>query len=165
MLGLTSALPAIWLTAGGGSPINIINQAVTRAGLFNGLVAGTGFGLQLHFLGRIPESAAFSGIAVCMLCGALFLSPYKRKNNTLFSYRYAGFALVAGGISALGLTLYTLSQQGQLAVLSIVIVSLYPLIPVLLGSAVRNEPIGSSRFTGILLSITTTILIVIGGNV
>ncbi|EGP20839.1 hypothetical protein GME_04902 [Halomonas sp. TD01] len=34
-------------------------------------------------------------------------------------------ATAAGDISALGLTLYSLSQEGELAIISIVIVSMY----------------------------------------
>ncbi|CAH1041888.1 hypothetical protein [Halomonas sp. TD01] len=39
--------------------------------------------------------------------------------------RFPVLATAAGDISALGLTLYSLSQEGELAIISIVIVSMY----------------------------------------
>ncbi|SDN67584.1 DMT family transporter [Vreelandella arcis] len=159
-LGVMIALPAIWLTAGGGR----INQgqvnSIIRTGLLFGLGAGLGFALQLHFLGQVPDHAASYGIALCMLSGAVCLLPfYQRAKPT--QKRFPLFATVAGGISALGLTLYALSQQGQLAIISIVIVSMYPLIPVVFGSLVRRERVSSASMVGIALSILAMVLITV----
>lgn len=52
--------------------------------------------------------------------------------------RYLHFATAAGGISVLRLALYALSREGQLAIISIVLVSQYPLIPVVLGSTAQG---------------------------
>nr|WP_163502628.1 DMT family transporter [Halomonas socia] len=164
-IGLLFALPGIWLTAGGKSLSSISYQAGAGSGLLHGLAAGAGFALQLYLLGRIPESAVFFGIATCMICGAFFLSPYHNNKITSSSYHYPTYAIFAGGISAIGLTLYIISQKGQLAIVSIIIVSLYPLVPVIFGSIARNEVVNSYRIIGITLSIAATMLIVVGGNV
>ena len=96
-----------------------------------------------------------------MLAGAILLLPFYQRchSNNL---RPPLFATAAGGISALGLTLYALSREGQWAMISIVVVSLYPLIPVVLGSAVRKEPISGYAMVGIALSIMTTVLVTVG---
>lgn len=78
--------------------------------------------------------------------------------------RFPLFATVAGGISALGLTLYTLSRQGQLAIVSIVIVSMYPLIPVVFGSLVRKEVVSGITMMGVVFSIVAMMLIVAGSG-
>ncbi|MDQ7732991.1 DMT family transporter [Halomonas sp. SpR1] len=162
-LGVIIALPAIWLTAGGGKPNKARMNSSTRAGLLLGLGAGLGFALQLHFLGQVPNHAAFYGIALCMLGGAVCCLPFYQRAPPARK-RFPLLATAAGGTSAWGLTLYALSREGQLAIISIVIVSMYPLIPVVFGSLVRRERISSIRVVGIVLSILATMLIVAGSG-
>lgn len=160
-MGVVTALPAIWLTAGGKAIRQVLGQRKAGVGLILGLSAGVGFALQLHFLGQIPPQATFYGIALCMLSGGLCLLPFcSRKSSN--RKRFAFFATAAGGISALGLTLYALSREGQLAIVSIMIVSMYPLIPVVFGSTIRKESISNASKIGIGLSIVATMLIVAG---
>ncbi|MDR5886527.1 EamA family transporter [Vreelandella janggokensis] len=162
-LGVMIALPAIWLTAGGNRINNKQMNSMTQTGLLFGLGAGLGFALQLHFLGQVPNHAALYGIALCMLSGAVCLLPFYQRAKPA-QKRFPLFATVAGGISALGLTLYTLSRQGQLAIISIVIVSMYPLTPVVFGSLVRRERISGTSAVGIALSLLATVLVVAGSG-
>ncbi|SES31014.1 EamA-like transporter family protein [Vreelandella subterranea] len=162
-LGVMIALPAIWLTAGGGRINTGRMNSITRTGLLFGLEAGLGFALQLHFLGQVPDHAASYGIALCMLSGAVCLLPFYQRAKPA-QKRFPLFATVAGGISALGLTMYALSQKGQLAIISIVIVSMYPLIPVVFGSLTRKEAVSGTTMTGVALSIVATMLIVAGSD-
>lgn len=162
-VGVLIALPAIWLTAGGKAVRKVLDQKKAGVGLILGLGAGIGFALQLHFLGQMPAQAAFYGIALCMLSGGICLLPFcssKSSNRKHFAF----FATAAGGISALGLTLYALSREGQLAIVSIMIVSMYPLIPVIFGSMMRKEAISNTSKIGIGLSIVATMLIVAGAH-
>ncbi|WP_447957285.1 EamA family transporter [Vreelandella sp. EE7] len=161
-LGVVIALPGIWLTAGGGRLAHTTHPFAHR-GLLFGLGAGAGFALQLHFLGLIPEPAALYGIGLCMLSGALCLLPFYRHVHQA-PRRLPLLATLAGGISALGLVLYTLSREGQLAVISIVIVSMYPLIPVVLGSLVRREAVSAAAMAGIGLSLLATVLVMAGAG-
>ena len=160
-LGVMIALPAIWLTAGGGKPSKTRMNSSTRAGLLLGLGAGLGFALQLHFLGQMPDHAAFYGIAICMLSGAVCCLPFYQHAPPARK-RFTLLATIAGGISALGLTLYALSREGKLDMISIMVVSLYPLIPVILGSLVRKEPISDYAMIGIPLSFLATMLATVG---
>ncbi|MEG3081183.1 hypothetical protein R3F64_15055 [Halomonas sp. 5021] len=159
-LGVMIALPAIWLTAGGGRLNKGQVNSTTQTGLLFGLGAGLGFVLQLHFLGQVPNHAALYGIALCMLSGALCLPPFYQRAKPA-QKRFPLFATIAGGISTLGLTLYALSRQGQLAIISIVIVSMYPLIPVVFGSLVRKEAFSGTSMMGVVLSIVATVLITV----
>lgn len=147
LLGAMIALPAIWLTAGGGKPNKAQMSGTTRTGLLLGLGAGLGFALQLHFLGQVPEPSAFYGIALCMFSGAICCLPFYQHAHPIRK-RFPLFAIAAGGISALGLTLYALSREGQLAIISIVIVSMYPLIPVVFGSMARRERVSGTSIVG-----------------
>ncbi|MBT2772025.1 DMT family transporter [Halomonas sp. ISL-60] len=162
-LGVMIALPAIWLTAGGGKPNKARMNSSTRAGLLLGLGAGLGFALQLHLLGQVPNQAAFYDIALCMLSGAVCCLPFYQHAHPVRK-RFPLLATIAGGISALGLTLYALSRQDQLAIISIVIVSMYPLIPVVFGSLVRRERVSGASMVGIVLSIAAMMVIVAGSG-
>ncbi|QNI02136.1 DMT family transporter [Halomonas sp. SH5A2] len=159
-LGVMLALPAIWLTAGGGKPNKVRMNSGTRAGLLLGLGAGLGFALQLHLLGQVPEPSAFYGIALCMLSGAICCLPFYQHAHPARK-RFPLLATAAGGISAWGLTLYALSREEQLAIISIVIVSMYPLIPVVFGSLFRKEAVSGTTMMGIVLSIVATVLITV----
>ncbi|PJX15222.1 drug/metabolite transporter [Halomonas sp. 141] len=161
--GVMVALPAIWLTAGGRTPKAMHGTCKNHSGLWLGLGAGAGFALQLFALAQVPDPAAEYGIAVCMLAGAALLLPFYRRTQPA-SRQHPLFATAAGGISALGLTLYALSREGQLAMISILIVSLYPLIPVILGSMVRQEPIGGYAKLGIALSMMAMMLVTVGSD-
>ncbi|WP_386082410.1 hypothetical protein ACFIOZ_04010 [Vreelandella sp. F11] len=130
-----------------------------RTGLLFGL-GGLGFTLQLHFLGQAPNHAALYSIALCMLSGALCLLPFYQHTKPARK-RFLLFATVTGGISAPGLTLYALSREGQLAIISIVIVSMYSLIPVVFGSLFRKEAVSGTTMMGIVLSIVVTVLITV----
>ncbi|MEG3081177.1 EamA family transporter [Halomonas sp. 5021] len=162
-LGVMIALPAIWLTAGGGKPNKARMNSSTQAGLLLGLGAGLGFALQLHLLGQVPDHAAFYGIALCMFSGAVCCLPFYQHAH-LARKRFPLLATAAGGISALGLTLYAISREGQLAIISIVIVSMYPMIPVVFGSLVRRERVSGASAVGIALSLLATVLIVAGNG-
>ncbi|UEQ05029.1 EamA family transporter [Halomonas profundus] len=162
-LGVMIALPAIWLTTGGGRINKGQVSSIIRTGLLFGLGAGLGFSLQLHFLGQVPDHAALYGIALCMLNGAVCLLPFYQRTKPA-QIRFPLFSTMAGGISALGLTFYALSRQEQLTIISIVIVSMYPLIPVVFGSLVRKEAVSGTSMVGIALSIVATMLIVAGNG-
>ncbi|MGM0856246.1 MAG: EamA family transporter [Pseudomonadota bacterium] len=162
-LGVMIALPAIWLTAGGGKPNKARMNSSTQAGLLLGLGTGLGFALQLHLLGQVPDHAAFYGIALCMFSGAVCCLPFYQHAH-LARKRFPLLATAAGGISALGLTLYAISREGQLAIISIVIVSMYPMIPVVFGSLVRRERVSGASAVGIALSLLATVLIVAGNG-
>ncbi|GHC23628.1 EamA family transporter [Aidingimonas halophila] len=162
-LGVMIALPAIWLTAGGGKPNKARVNSSTQAGLLLGLGAGLGFALQLHLLGQVPDHAAFYGIALCMFSGAVCCLPFYQHAH-LARKRLPLLATAAGGISALGLTLYAISREGQLAIISIVIVSMYPMIPVVFGSLVRRERVSGASMVGIVLSILAMVLIMAGNS-
>ena len=138
-------------------------SGTTRTGLLLGLGAGLGFALQLHFLGQAPEPSAFYGIALCMLSGTVCCLPFYQHAHPARK-RFPLLATVAGGISAQGLTLYAMSRESQLAIISIVIVSMYPLIPVVFGSLVRRERVSGASAVGIALSLLAAVLIVAGNG-
>jgi drug/metabolite transporter (DMT)-like permease len=162
-LGVMIALPAIWLTSGGGRLNKGQVNSKTQTGLLLGLGAGLGFALQLHLLGQVPDRAAFYGIALCMFSSAVCCLPFYQHAH-LARKRFPLLATAAGGISALGLTLYAISREGQLAIISIVIMSMYPMIPVVLGSLVRRERVSGASAVGIALSLLATVLIVAGNG-
>lgn len=160
-LGIAISLPAVWLISGGKSLRKRSPSLHKKPGLILALLAGLGFAVQLHFLGKISTEANFYGISISMASGAILLLPFCLNTKKTKKMFYT-LSFTAGGISVAGLALYTISQVGQLAIVSIIIVSMYPLIPVTLGSIVRKEKLSGSSIIGIVLSIVTTALVTIG---
>ncbi|GEN24107.1 multidrug DMT transporter [Halomonas cupida] len=162
MMGVVIAIPGLWLVSAGGPAQKLHAALPASRGVLMGLGAGLGFAVQLLVLGQVKDASALYAIAACMFFGALWLAPYSRLKTV--ALRNASISAVAGGISATGLALYIFSLQGSLALTSIVIISLYPLVPVLLGSFFRKESVGLRRLAGIGLSIIATTLIALGNG-
>ncbi|MCP2343856.1 EamA family transporter [Actinomadura rupiterrae] len=75
-----------------------------------------------------------------------------------------GPAMVAGamGTGTLAITLYTLATREQLMTLAVVLTSLYPVIPVVLGLAVLRERLGRAQLAGLGCAAAAIVLISLG---
>nr|WP_255759356.1 EamA family transporter [Halomonas desiderata] len=160
--GVALAVPSLWLITGGRG-VSGLRKSGASWGVVYGLGAGMGFAIQLHGLGQVEDAMALYATAIGMMIGSCFLIPFakiKERAGVRFVVPF-----LAGGISVTGLALYVLSRQGQAVFASIIIVSLYPLVPVCLGAYVKNEKIEIKRKLGIFLSLLTTSLIALGNEV
>lgn len=68
----------------------------------------------------------------------------------------------AGALAALPLIAYLLAIHREFVVVAVVLSSLYPLIPVLLGMTVLRERLSPSRAVGLAATLTATVLISVG---
>ncbi|WP_405608561.1 EamA family transporter [Streptomyces sp. NBC_00076] len=71
-------------------------------------------------------------------------------------------ALLVGAGAALGLVLYLLAAQRQLLAVAVVLASLYPALPVVLGLALLHEKVTLRQTTGLLGAAAATVLLTIG---
>jgi len=68
----------------------------------------------------------------------------------------------AGAAAAVALTCYLLATHRELVVVAVVLSSLYPLIPVLLGVTILREPLSPARGVGLVAALVATVLIAVG---
>ncbi|MFC8144541.1 EamA family transporter [Streptomyces paradoxus] len=71
-------------------------------------------------------------------------------------------AVLTGAGAALGLVLYLLAAQRQLLAVAVVLASLYPALPVVLGLALLHERISRRQAAGLLGAGIATVLLTLG---
>ena len=153
-LGILIAVPALWLVSRDGP--RTTSPAVTDASL-DGLIAGAGIALQYVALAQAGPAAGIWPVTAGRLAALVALLPmallpllsHRTRSSprrslppgTRLPLRYASGAAATGMVAALALVLYLLATREQLVVIAVVLSSLYPAIPVLLGlTALRERP-------------------------
>ncbi|MFJ6386690.1 hypothetical protein ACIQJT_03690 [Streptomyces sp. NPDC091972] len=71
-------------------------------------------------------------------------------------------ALLVGAGAALGLILYLLAAQRQLLAVAVVLASLYPALPVILGLALLHERLSRRQMAGLVGAGVVTALLTLG---
>ncbi|HWM35619.1 MAG TPA: EamA family transporter [Streptomyces sp.] len=156
-IGILIAVPALWLVSRDGPR----NASPARTGAsVDGLIAGAGIALQYVALaqagpaagiwpvtaGRLAALVALLSVALLPLLSRPLLSQRtgssprrSRPPGPGLPLRYATGAAATGMVAAIALVLYLLATREQLVVIAVVLSSLYPAIPVLLGLTVLRE--------------------------
>lgn len=160
--GIVLALPALWLVAGGATGTGRGSRAATG----DGLIASAGIAVQYLAL---AQAASVSGIwpvtagrvAAVPLVALLARSLTPRADETPPARRpaYDGTAVLSGVLAALALVCYLLATRSQFLAVAVVLSSLYPVVPVLLGVTVLRERLHRSQTTGLVGALAATVLI------
>jgi uncharacterized membrane protein len=165
--GILLALPAIWMVS---STAEELPGAGSRArgnlaeGVFDGVLAGLGFGVLFAALGQVPEEAglwpltlaqAVSLPSVVVLATVMGASWLPRRRHTWW-------ALLAGPLGASATGAFLLASQYGFLTISAVLASLYPATTVLLASLVLRERIHRAQGVGLGLC-AVAIALVAGG--
>lgn len=160
VLGVLTALPAIWLVSGSTSGLS----GAKRADLINGLLAGLGFGLQFSALAQVPEQAGLAPLAVsqavsvvAIVIGAQVLSaPWIPRD------RFSRLGVVAGLFAGIATITFQLAAQSGMLTIAAVVTSLYPAMTVLLAALVLRERVGRVQGVGLALAAAAVALIAAG---
>ncbi|MFE5812585.1 EamA family transporter [Streptomyces sp. NPDC056479] len=130
----------------------------------DGLLAGAGVAVQYLALGRAGPSSGLWPVAAGRVAAVLVLLPvaagYGRELR--LPARRCAQALLIGAGAALGLILYLLAAQRQLPAVAVVLASLYPALPVILGFALVHEPLTVRRAIGPAGAAMATVLLTLG---
>ncbi|GHF65796.1 drug/metabolite transporter (DMT)-like permease [Amycolatopsis bartoniae] len=148
-LGVLLALPALWLVSGGRA----------GKGVPDGLLAGTGIALQYLALAEAgPGSGAWPVVAGRVAAvGTIMLATRPKPARKI-----AVPAAATGGAAALALVCYLAATRHQLVVVAVVLSSLYPAIPVLLGLTVLHERLSRRQLTGLGAAAAAVTLLAVG---
>ncbi|MCH5671254.1 EamA family transporter [Streptomyces gilvus] len=154
-LGIALAVPALWLVSGG--------RAGAARGAGDGLLASAGVAVQYVALGPAGAGAGLWPVVAGRVAAVLLLLPTTlRHGPPRLPPRIAAQALLVGAGAALGLILYLLAAQRQLLAVAVVLASLYPAIPVILGLALLHERITARQAAGLLGAAAATVLLTLG---
>jgi drug/metabolite transporter (DMT)-like permease len=145
-LGIVVAVPALWLVSRG------TNSRTGPAGTAatDGLIAGVGIAMQYLALAQAEHGAGVWPIVAGRVAAILVILPWTRSTSLRLRAPLFLFAGLTGAAAALALACYLLAAQHQLVVIAVVLSSLYPAIPVLLGITMLCERLTKSQAGGLL---------------
>jgi drug/metabolite transporter (DMT)-like permease len=155
-IGILTALPAIWLVAGGRGLQDLGGMDVV-----NGLIAGAGFGVQFSALGQVPREAGLMPLAVsqtasvlAIITGAALLStPWVPRD------RSSRLGAIAGLLAGIATLCFQLAAQSGLLTIAAVLASLYPAVTVLLAALLLRERVQRAQGVGLTLAALAVALI------
>ncbi|MEV0638236.1 EamA family transporter [Streptomyces sp. NPDC050619] len=154
--GIAITGPALWLVSGGG--------ASPGRGTADGLLASAGVAVQYIALAQAGPSSGLWPVAAGRVAAVLVLLPGAARHTERLRMPpgQCAQALLVGAGAALGLVLYLLAAQRQLLAVAVVLASLYPALPVVLGLALLHEKVTPRQTAGLLGAAAATVLLSIG---
>ncbi|MEU8119342.1 EamA family transporter [Spirillospora sp. NPDC049024] len=145
-LGIAVVVPALWLVSRSRSD----EGGRVRAALVNGLAAGAGIGVQYLALAQAGEDSGVWPVAAGRVAAVLAIAPMMCSPGRRLPRGTVGlWSAVNGGLAAAALVSYLLATRQQLVVIAVVLSSLYPVVPVLLGVTALRERLSRTQAAGL----------------
>jgi drug/metabolite transporter (DMT)-like permease len=160
-LGIALAVPALWLVTQHkhrGEPRDTTTATV------EGLVASAGIALQYVALAQAGHGAGIWPVVAGRLTATLVILVLALPSGARLriSRGLTAAAGLNGGIAALALVCYLLATRMQLVTVAVVLSSLYPVIPVLLGITALRERLTRWQVAGLAGSAVAVVLLTAG---
>jgi drug/metabolite transporter (DMT)-like permease len=148
-VGIVAAVPALWLVgrSGGGKP----------GGLGDALVASVGFAVQ--YLALAQAGGGLWPVVAGRLAAALVVLPMARHRIPV---RIGLGGACCGILAASALVCYLLATRQALDTIAVVLSSLYPAIPVLLGITLLRERLSRWQTGGLVAAAAAVVLLAVG---
>jgi drug/metabolite transporter (DMT)-like permease len=157
-VGMLVAVPALWAVSRGDRGGGAVGAQL------DGLLASAGIGLQYLALASAGPAAGIWPVVAGRFTATLAVLPLIRLvpgRLRLPPRRFLGAALT-GGCAALALVSYLLATRQQLVAVAVVLSSLYPAIPVLLGLTVLRERLTRGQAAGLAGATAAVALLTVG---
>lgn len=167
-LGIVTAVPALWLVSRYG-PAGTVAPAARRASL-DGLAAGAGIALQYLALAQAGPGSGLWPVAAGRVAALAVIAPGALRpvratgggTRLRLPPRHAAGAAATGLVAAAALVLYLLAVREQIVTVAVVLSSLYPVIPVLLGLTFLRERPTRLQTAGLLSAGVAVVLLTVG---
>jgi drug/metabolite transporter (DMT)-like permease len=147
-VGIVVAVPALWLVARTRGPAK-------SAGVGDALAASVGIAVQ--YLALAQAEAGLWAVVAGRVAAVLVVLPTVRRPVTAVVP-----AVACGATASLALICYLLATWQQLVTVAVVLSSLYPAIPVLLGITLLRERLAGGQIAGLLCAGAAIGLLVVG---
>jgi drug/metabolite transporter (DMT)-like permease len=160
--GIAAAPAALWfISRSGEADDRSANESTTASGARDGLVAGAGFALQFIALAQVDANAGLWPLATSRVASVLTLLVLvaQRSARLRAAPRLASACVGTGALGTIAITLYTLATRDQLLAVTVVLTSLYPAIPVLLGIILLRERLTRAQAIGLVCALAAITLI------
>ncbi|MFJ2259147.1 EamA family transporter [Streptomyces sp. NPDC087844] len=161
-LGIGVTVPALWLVSAGGTG----RAGRGRSGRLpvDGLIASLGVAVQYIGLAQVDPASGIWPVATGRLAAVLLLLPSTWRYAREFRQpaRLLGRAVLIGAGAALALILYLWATQRQMLAVAVVLASLYPAVPTVLGLTVLRERVTRAQTVGLMGAVAAVILLSLG---
>lgn len=153
--GFVAAIPALWLMTSSDGP-----RGGSTAGARWALLSGAAFALQYVALARADEAAGLWPLVLNRVVAVLTVAPLAvRRDRLRMRRRTAVLAVASGVLGTSAIAAYLLSTRLEALSISVVLTSLYPAVPVLLGLTFLHERLTRRQVVGLLCATATVLLI------
>ncbi|MEU1364655.1 EamA family transporter [Streptomyces sp. NPDC005803] len=161
-LGIGVTLPALWLVAGGGARRG--GRVSGGQASTDGLIASVGVAVQYIGLAQADPVSGLWPVAAGRLAAVVLLMPSAWRHASHFRQPWPlrAQALGIGAGAAGALVLYLWAVQQQMLAVAVVLASLYPAIPTVLGLTLLHEKVTRAQMTGLLSAAAAIVLLSLG---
>jgi drug/metabolite transporter (DMT)-like permease len=159
-LGICVTMPALWLVSGGKAH----HGASTTPATMDGLLASLGVAVQYIGLAQADAESGVWPVVAGRVAAVVVVLPGVLRNVPQFqqSPKPLVQAVVIGAGAALGLILYLWATRLQMLTLAVVLASLYPAIPTVLGLSMLHEKVSRRQLVGLVSAGTAIVLLTLG---
>jgi drug/metabolite transporter (DMT)-like permease len=159
-LGILVAVPALWLVSDAGAR----HGAGTAQASADGLLASLGVAVQYIGLAQAGAGSGVWPVVAGRVAAVFLLLPSALRHVRRFRQppKPLAQAVAIGAGAALGLILYLWATRQQMLALAVVLASLYPAVPTVLGLAMLHERVGRRQVVGLVGAGAATILLALG---
>lgn len=120
--------------------------------------------MQYIGLAQADPSSGLWPVAAGRLAAVVLLMPsaWRRASQFRQPWPLQAQALGIGAGAAVGLILYLLAAQQQMLAIAVVLASLYPAIPTVLGLTLLHERVTRAQMTGLVSAAAAIVLLSLG---
>ncbi|MEU4392502.1 EamA family transporter [Kribbella sp. NPDC023855] len=153
--GFAISIPALWLMTSRAGP-----RGGSAAGARWALLSGAAFALQYVALARADESAGFWPLVLNRVVAVLSVAPLAlRRDRLRMKPGTAGLAVLSGVLGTLAMGAFLVATRHEALSIAVVLTSLYPAVPVLLGLTVLRERLTRGQVVGLVCATGSVVLI------
>ena len=159
--GMVLAAPALWLLLGAGRSSDA--ESPSR-GSGDALLASLGIAVQYLALAQADSAAGLWPLTVGRCTALAALAPFVLAGggSVRLPLGESAAATVTGGGAALALFLYQLAADDGMLTITVVLASLYPVVPVVVGIRLYAEPLSGAKALGLAVAVAAVALLSAG---
>lgn len=154
--GFALSVPALWLITSKAGP-----RGGTATGARWALLSGAAFALQYLALAQAAPAAGLWPLVFNRAAAAVTIAPRVAHHLDQFRMRRStlGLAVLCGVLGALAIAAYWFATRQESLSIVVVLTSLYPVVPVVVGITMLHEPVTRRLLVGLGLAALTVVLI------
>jgi drug/metabolite transporter (DMT)-like permease len=163
--GTLIALPALWFISRSADG----SDSASRASVYDGLAASGGIAIQYLCLAQADAASGLwpilsgraAAIVTILIAAAIFMRNATARHTAPWAPSVLAHSIGAGVLAATALAAYLYALRTEFITVAVVLSSLYPVVPVIVGLLFLGERLRPSQTLGLTAALTATVLIAV----